>query len=188
MTYSLEFKRICIHSEKEKRECIKTSVNWKPSSSITTNDTVFGSHQALTASKWSPGGRYGHWWWVDLWCFGKRDMCGCHNRGNKDKCGSSPRRTSHKPLVMNNPSHSSMHTTTCTPTWLHGGWGNNDHTVFGFTLCFHCKHRRHFIIVQIFVIFFPHYHFSLKLYLATPSQFRNILKLRIAKIFKIFCN
>ena len=36
-------------------------------------------------------------------------MCGCHNHGNKDKCGSSPTRTSHKPLVMHNPSHSSMH-------------------------------------------------------------------------------
>ena len=74
------------------------------------------------ASKWSSGTRYGHWWWGGLWWFGKRDMCGCHNHGNKDKCGSSPTMTSHKPLVMHNSSHSSMHTTTCTPTWLHGGW------------------------------------------------------------------
>ena len=36
----------------------------------------------------------------------------------------------------------------------------NDHTVFGFTLCFHCKQTHHFIIVQIFVNFFPHYHFN----------------------------
>ena len=147
MTHGLEFKWISIHNEKEKRECIKTSVNWKLSSSITTDDTVFGSHQALIASKWSSGTRYGHWWWVDLWWFGKRDMCGCHNHGNKDKCGSSPTTTSHEPLVMHNPSHSSMHTTTCTPTCLHGGWETQWpqcvwlHTVFSFqaqTSLYHC--------------------------------------------------
>ena len=122
MTYGLEFKIISIHSEKEKRECIKTSVNWKHSSSITTDDTVFGSHQSLITYKWSSGTRSDREWWVDLWCFGMRDMCGCHNHGNKDKCGSSPRRTSHKPLVMHNTSHTSMCTTACTPTCLHGGW------------------------------------------------------------------
>ena len=40
-------------------------------------------------------------------------MCGCHNHGNKDKCGSSPTTTSHKSLVMHNPSlhnaHHNMH-------------------------------------------------------------------------------
>ena len=75
----------------------------------------------MTASKWSSRTRYGHWRWVDLWWFGMRDMCGCHNRGN-NKCGSSPRMISRKPLVMHDPSHSSMHTTTCTLTCLHGGW------------------------------------------------------------------
>ena len=119
MAYGLEFKRISIHSSKEKMECIKTSVNWKPSSSITTDDTGFGSHQALMVSKCSSGTRCGDWLWVELWWFGKKDMCGCHNHGNKDKCGSSPKRTIHEPMVMHNPSHSTMCTTTCTPTWLH---------------------------------------------------------------------
>ena len=108
--------------KRKKRECTKTSVNWKPSSSITSDDTEFGSHQALTASKWSSGTRYKHWWWVGLCWFGKRDMCGCHNHGNKDKCGSSPRTTSHEPLVMHNSSYFSMHTTTRTPKWLLDSW------------------------------------------------------------------
>ena len=30
----------------------------------------------------------------------------CHSRGSKDKCGSSPRRTSREPLVMRAPSRS----------------------------------------------------------------------------------
>ena len=122
MAYGLEFKRISLHSEKKKRECIKTSVNWKPSSSITTDETVFRSHQSLMASKCSSITRYWHWQWVDLWWFGMRDMCGCHSHGNKDKCGSSPTMTSCEQLVMHNPSHSTTYTTTCTPTWLHCGW------------------------------------------------------------------
>ena len=40
----------------------------------------------------------------------------------------------------------------------------NDHTVFGFTLCFHSKHRHHFIIVHIICKSLPIFSFSLKLY------------------------
>ena len=40
----------------------------------------------------------------------------------------------------------------------------NDHTVLGSTVCFHCKQTHHFIIVHIFVNFFPYFSFSLKLY------------------------
>ena len=38
-----------------------------------------------------------------------RDMCGCHNHGNKDKGGSSLTMTSHKLLVMHNPSLLNAH-------------------------------------------------------------------------------
>ena len=75
-------------------------------------------------------------------------MCGCHNRGNKDKCGSSPTATSHKPLVMHNSSHSSIYTGICTHTGRIVVERLNDHTEFDFMLCFHSKqtHREQNVV------------------------------------------
>ena len=164
MTYCLEFKRISIHSEKGKEGMHQDISELK---------TLFINHHrwhcvwkspVMTASKWSSGTRYGHLWWVGLWWFGKRDMCACHNHGNKDKCGSSPTTTRHKPLVMHDPSRSSMHTTTCTLTWLHGGWETQWphcawlHSVLSLqadTSLYHCPY---------FCKFLPIFSFSLKLY------------------------
>ena len=65
-----------LHQSPQMTLCLEVTRHWRP-------------------LNWSSATRSSHLWWADLWWFGMRDMCGCHNHGNKDKCGSSPRRTSH---------------------------------------------------------------------------------------------
>ena len=79
---------------KTNRECIKTSVNWKPSSPITTDDTVIGSHQTLMTSKWSSGTGY---WLMVSGFFIHNQICGllpeyqlaaCHPQSQKREVGT----------------------------------------------------------------------------------------------------
>ena len=175
--------------KKEKWECIKTSMNWKP---------FFINHHRL------------HWIWkspvIDGLQMEFRDKIRalvvsgfvmiwneahvwCHNHENKDKYGSSTRRTSHKPLVMDNSSYFSMHTTTCTPTWLHGGWETQwPHCVWLHTVLSLQAQTHHFIIVQIFVNFFPYCHFHWNRIDNTVSIQKHPQTANCKKISKIFCN
>ena len=146
MTYDLKFKRTSIHSEKGKLECIKTSVNWKPSSSITTDDTVLGSHcvpvgtSGVQEQDMGIGVEWiceGHVWMPQPWKQGQVRLI-----PNNDKPTNHWwRMTHHTPQCT--PQHALPHGCTVVERL-------NDHTVFGFTLCFHCNqtHQEHHCVDQ----------------------------------------
>ena len=99
MKYSLEFKWVRLNMKRGKgnasrHQWIENPLHQSPEMTLCSE---------VTSHWWPPNGVQGQdvglvaGGFVMFW---NGDMCGCHNHGTKDKCGSSSRRTGHKPLVI----------------------------------------------------------------------------------------